>query len=693
MAGSHQTDSRGRFRIRWRAVLAAGLAAGAAAGVAGAEDPAAQYRAGMASLYALGEDRRIRDGVEQIIASADAGYAPALTRLADLHTKGLGVPYAPATALRLLLTAAADNHPAAAWRLGECHRKGIGTPPDPARADAWFARAVTSEPASGEAFDGESLLSIGLCHRDGDGVPPSYAEAARFFVEAARDGTPRALFELAEFYAHGLGVAADPAKALALYLRAAHLGYPRACLAVSRCYQDGTGIDADPNKARTWAEHARDQLAGEARFGSLEAAVELYCQFSRGAINADPAQAVTGLIRAAEAGYAPALTLYGEALATGAHGIGRDPPAAIAILERAAEAYEPGAHYLLAQFYMGGADSPPDPDRAWTHLEAAARLGHVAAMGKLADWHAAHPEQPAAADWQQRALAANRVLAERGHIPAQLVLVSAYGRGAGVPRDEAKALAWMRTAAESGWAEARFSYANACEKGLGVPRDPEQALRWYRAAAEQDFVPAMLRLAEVCAAGELGGPADPAEAARWQERAWAVTVSAAEAGDPDAAVLAATFHREGIGCARDLDASLRWLHRAAELRNPQACLQLGSRYSTGRTLPRDPDKAFAMIRQAAEAGAPEGRFLLGRLYDEGQRVARDPERAYELYYAAARQGYRPARELQEEMEVTLDPRMVRRARARADAALRRERLAAGDITALDGPPAPGPGGD
>ena len=93
-----------------------------------------------------------------------------------------------------------------------------------------------------------------------------------------------------------------------------------------------------------------------------------------------------------------------------------------------------------------------------------------------------------------------------------------YGKGVGVPKDEAKAVQLYRLAADQGHASAQYSlgwfmlasmifyrsftalYWNLgilYRDGLGVPKDEFEAVRWFRLAADQGDASAQVNLGKL----------------------------------------------------------------------------------------------------------------------------------------------------------------------------------------------------
>jgi TPR repeat protein len=79
--------------------------------------------------------------------------------------------------------------------------------------------------------------------------------------ERALAGDPRAQYDLAIRYRHGVGLAKNPKEALLWAQRAAHSGYPMAMALMSALYSRGEGVPRDPVQAAAWLKLA--SLRGE----------------------------------------------------------------------------------------------------------------------------------------------------------------------------------------------------------------------------------------------------------------------------------------------------------------------------------------------------------------------------------------------------------------------------------------------
>ncbi len=351
-------------------------------------------------------------------------------------------------------------------------------------------------------------------------------------------------------------------------------------------------------------------------------------------------------------------------------GIKRDPARAVQLFQQAIAAHHAEAHYILSELLENGEGMPRDLQAAMGHLRRAAEAGDIQAMRTLANKYLSRPEAPKAQEraeeWLLKAREAGLVLAQRNQTDAQMSLSILFGMEQGaLQEDRKKANYWLRRAALQGSAEAQYVLANTYGQGAGIDCDPVQALTWFRHSAEQGYVPALLSLGAAYENGDFGLQKDSAEAVRWYTKARETTQTFAENGNPDAAYRVTTFYRKGLGGEQDLSEALNWLHRAAELDQAQAQMELGEHYRKGMGVTQSSDEALHWFKRAADNGNPPALFLMGRVYDEGYEVERDYVEAYAYYAVSAQKGYTPAGRLLEEMETSLRPNIIRKAKRKA----------------------------
>lgn len=143
-----------------------------------------------------------------------------------------------------------------------------------------------------------------------------------------------------------------------------------------------------------------------------------------------------------------------------------------------------------------------------------------------------------------------------------------------------------------------------------------EARRLMTAAAEQGSAEAQFRLGMMLVDGE-GGPADPAGAVAWLDRA-------AAQGHMEAQYNLGVALYYGAGGAPDLAAAVRWYQVAAENGVAEAMHSLGTMHITGRGVARDIVSAYVWLTRAAENGDDdalhEEALVVGRQMTSEQRL-------------------------------------------------------------------------
>ncbi|SFP51393.1 hypothetical protein SAMN05443579_1129 [Variovorax sp. PDC80] len=291
-------------------------------------------------------------------------------------------------------------------------------------------------------------------------------------------------------------------------------------------------------------------------------------------------------------------------------------------LQRAAEAGEPRAQFLLGMLYAGG-----QPCHG-VSVKIDRALG-------LSWW---------------------RKAAAQGLLQAQRTIAAFVVRAReGIPADPKEGMEWLRQAAARDDAPAMAWLGIYHDKGYGVPRDAAQAMRWFRKAADLDDVTALDNLGDMLSAGQ-DVPADPVEAHALYRRA-------ADLGDPYAQRRLAEIYTQGAGVEKSAERALQWRTASARGGDPVSQTILGQMYLFGRDAPRDPKAALDWLREGASRGQPQGLLLLGSVLEAAPDGL---AKAWALYTLSDRAG---------------EPRAAPRrntiqARMSADELARGERLAA-----------------
>ena len=134
--------------------------------------------------------------------------------------------------------------------------------------------------------DPRAAYDLATLYARGDELPRDFAQAARWFRQAATQGIAGAQYNLGVLYEQGLGVEKNLPEAIRWYLKSAEQGYPPAEYNVGTAYAEGKGVTADDAAARRWFTKAAEQ-------GLAVAALNLGVLYEDGRGGAkDPAEAI-----------------------------------------------------------------------------------------------------------------------------------------------------------------------------------------------------------------------------------------------------------------------------------------------------------------------------------------------------------------------------------------------------------------
>jgi len=107
--------------------------------------------------------------------------------------------------------------------------------------------------------DPRAAYDLATLYARGDELPRDFAQAARWFRQAATQGIAGAQYNLGVLHEQGLGVAKNLPEAIRWYLKSAEQGYPPAEYNVGTAYAEGKGVTADDAAARLWFTKAAEQ--------------------------------------------------------------------------------------------------------------------------------------------------------------------------------------------------------------------------------------------------------------------------------------------------------------------------------------------------------------------------------------------------------------------------------------------------
>ena len=482
---------------------------------------------------------------------------------------------------------------------------GEGGPADPARAVRVLVGAREQDhPAL--------LAALAQAAEEGWEGEPDLARAAGLWRRAAQGGSLPGMLGWARVLENGLGVAEDDAAAASWYRRAGEAGSALAMAQYALMLGDGSGVPEDQAAARRWLEEAAAK--GELLAGY---ALGLYVSAGIGGPRDEP-RARELYRQAAERGHVESMAKLGEMLLDGKGGA-KDPLAGRVWLERAARTGDPEGmrRYGLA-LWLGKPSTPQEREEGQEWIQRSALAGHPQGMTFWGVIVLTRSEAPAdkaeGREWLEKAAA-------RGEPVAMYELAWRLEKGVDFPRDRARSRHWLEQAALHHHNDAQLELGLILCGEQGDPPAWERARGWLEQAAEGRFgkPEAMVRLSELVGEGR-GGPRDPA-------RADALLRRAAELGHGGASLRlgSQSFERGDYEAALEL-----WL-AAGRAGQADGWMGVGLLHMRGQGVERDALLAAQAFQEANKLGNRDGAVWLARVLRQGgPRLAARPGEALAL---------------------------------------------------------------
>lgn len=200
---------------------------------------------------------------------AEKGDAPAQTLIAEIFSKGLGVPENLVGAASWYEMASKNGDPLATFELAMLYQEGRGVTKDRKHAAELFTVAA-------DAGNMSAKYNLGLLYVEGVFVQPNLAKAAQLIGEAANSGMTEARYDYAGMLAEGAGIAPDPAGAAEQFRLAAEDGLSAAQVEYATILYLGKGVPVDRTAAASWYARAADggNPVAQNRYAKLLAAGE-----------------------------------------------------------------------------------------------------------------------------------------------------------------------------------------------------------------------------------------------------------------------------------------------------------------------------------------------------------------------------------------------------------------------------------
>ncbi|MEO0018970.1 MAG: hypothetical protein RLZZ522_2253 [Verrucomicrobiota bacterium] len=317
-------------------------------------------------------------------------------------------------------------------------------------------KSSKDDPAVAGRILGEAYLR-GLVSKE-----PDFDKTVFWWTKASDAGDAPSLLLLARLYEGQLGFPdkKDAKKSLEFYTKAAALDNASAMVALGSRLLNGDEKVRNESEGRKWLKKAIEKKENSAylALGDFEENVKK-----------DPKAAFSNYDRGRDAGQVDCMLRTADAYLEG-KGTDKDPERGMDVLESAAKAGSPIAHYRLAAKSLNG--EKPDLLLGYGHLLVAGSGGVLDAQHDLALFYIsgklAAQDASAGVAWLTRA-------AQGGHAPAQVALAGLYLEGSGVTKNLGNAGQLYSLAANQGHAGATFALAQLHGKGIGTAVDLPKA--------------------------------------------------------------------------------------------------------------------------------------------------------------------------------------------------------------------------
>jgi TPR repeat protein len=419
-------------------------------------------------------------------------------------------------------------------------------------------------------------------------------------------------------------VEADKALAVTYFRRAADAGNVDAVIALGECHRLGDGVPKDAAAAR---ELYRRAAEAKSPAGYFHLARSL--RSARGAERND-AEAARLALLAVDAGFAPAMQLYGR-IVEGGREVAEDPELALEYFNRASEGGCPGGMFRMAVINHGGLQGRPvNLPEAIRLYRIAADQGNQKAAFALCEIFAYDPAQKDLV----RALHIAETEAGKGKFLGLVILADLLEQGLGVPKNEERARELRARAEAAEFAQEQWKLAVRLEGGTGCRQNQKRAIEFYELAARNGHELAVHNLA-MCYLDGLGVSVD-------QKRAAALFRQAADMGCDEACFWYARCLDEGKGVAKDHRIANEYYVKGAELGHC-LCFGLAGQVHEGvGGFAKDMNVAAGWYERGIEKGDPRSFYRLGKILAAGNGRPKDVARAKVLLQRAKDLGFEAA---------------------------------------------------
>lgn len=571
----------------------------------------------------LQNERSVKRGQYYLEKTADAGYAPSVSLLAELKLFGkCGYSVALEDGYATAAKAAEMDDPRGCRLKGYCLEFGKGVQQNLTEANACYskganlgdgesvkAKARTDEIAKvwsqAHANDKDAQYQLALHYFKGEGIAKDDAVARNWMQKSADAGFVKAQMMLCDWMIKGIGGEKNPELGVSYCEKAAGQGDPEAIAVLGYYYFEGKVVKQNYKKTV-------DGFLLACEKGSESAPYMLgYCNRMGLGVMKDDKRAFGYFKLSYERGSLPGAFACGECYET-AYGVEADYSAALACYVKASEK-EWEAPLLKKSV-----------------VDAKAATIRIAKIGKY---------------WKS---------AKSGDSVAMDEVGQCYASGEGVKKDEGKAYGWFAKAAAKDNVSGIVHKADALYKGVGVRQDRNAAGKEYVRAAEKGNAYG-LYMQGLCHEHGYGVEQNLTSAyACYQDavkKGYSAAANAAKRiAEPakywddafkkkDAKAqysLAMCYKRGGCGVDKDDVIAFKLLRMAADQGDALALFEISKCYAAGIGAQKnDSEMNKAVLASAAKQCAP-ALFFAGELYQVGRSVEQNLTTACKCFIQAAK---------------------------------------------------------
>lgn len=346
------------------------------------------------------------------------------------------------------------------------------TPSDTTKAIDLLTKAASQN----EPFSANELGNI--FSEDSTNCHYNVEKAVEYYKLGVKNGSDRAMINLANLYMDGRGVNTDYEEAFQLrsdailgLLALAEAGDAAAQQRLGTYLIDGRGCPKNLTEGFNWVKKSADQDYPNALYS-----LGVCYQFGYG-VEEDKKEAFRFYERAAEkGGYSYAYYQLASMFASGL-GVERNSEKAFENYLKAAELGKKEAFFTVALAYQIGDGVKKDFKQAYQWYKKAADGGDTNAMNNIG---AMYDNGQGFAKNDREAFKWYLKAAEAGSPFSQRIVGFKYFNGEGVDRDLTKAFEWVSKAAQGGDNTAATALSNMYRNGLGTPVDLQAADYWER---------------------------------------------------------------------------------------------------------------------------------------------------------------------------------------------------------------------